>query len=424
MNDLNKLAHTKVGDNIDYYINGVPEKGTVVKMNNSFVSVLKADGTVSDIHVNDTFFVKDIIKESKTWNGMTGEERTEALIEAHAFSPRFLSKTWEDLPKELQDVLTKTNIEESTHGQLGGNRAGISTDTDIKTPDDYKGQTDDRDKQTKEEFKHDNDKPTVDKNNGMEKDHKKKDQFDGMKEDWRNTGGDSDKHKIKSTWLEKDIVGTKGKPKDPPKLTGFDRRFTEGMNYDEYEPADEEDAKLAQGHQNKQVDLLRQGKLRGVEDKKNRGWDLIKTEPLWKTWLSKTLNRPSGFAEEGARTRKEGVEEGERPTQDNPFPKTKIPKGHKAPTAVGKPKHGGHGYNTGNASRFNTSISDASKRGLKKYGQPHYGVTTLDKEGDGAGNSGVISTETTGVYNPRNVNSDGRYRDQERDRKDERDSRN
>ena len=74
MNDLNKLAHTKVGDNIDYYINGVPEKGTVVKMNNSFVSVLKADGTVSDIHVNDTFFVKDIIKESKTWNGMTGEE--------------------------------------------------------------------------------------------------------------------------------------------------------------------------------------------------------------------------------------------------------------------------------------------------------------------------------------------------------------
>ena len=452
MNDLNKLAHTKIGDIIDYYINGVPQNGTVVKMNNSYVSILKADGIISDVHVNDTFFVKDIIKENKTWNGMTGEERTEVLIEAHAFSPRFLSKTWEDLPRELQDVLTKTNIEESTHGQLGGNRAGISTNTDIKTPEDYKGETDDRDKQTKEEFKHDNDKPTVDKNNGMEEDHKKKDQFDGMKEDWRHTGGDSDKHKIKSTW---------------------------------------------------------------------------------ESWLNKTLNRPSGFAEEGARTRKEGIEEGEKPTQDNPFPKTKTPKGHKAPTGVGKPKHGGHGYNTGNASRFNTSISDASKRGAKplkklkawelwlekdaldpkakpqsdllgdpnaatvrntrigqkppqvkelgagltidsgssdkmidgkktirdlsppaskdnqsnysdrgrywdagskhgnnqrpmnkSYGKPLYGVTSLEKEGDGAGNSGVISTETTGVYNPRNVNSDGRYRDQERDKEDERNTRN
>ena len=41
------------------------------------------------------------------------------------------------------------------------------------------------------------------------------------------------------------------------------------------------------------------------------------------------------------------------------------------------------------------------------------------KEGDGAGNSGVISTETAGVYNPRNSGSDGRYRDQQKDKEEE-----
>ena len=41
----------------------------------------------------------------------------------------------------------------------------------------------------------------------------------------------------------------------------------------------------------------------------------------------------------------------------------------------------------------------------------------LAKEGDGAGNSGVTSTETTGVYNARYSDSKGRYRDQEKDKK-------
>ena len=39
----------------------------------------------------------------------------------------------------------------------------------------------------------------------------------------------------------------------------------------------------------------------------------------------------------------------------------------------------------------------------------------MDKEGDGAGNSGVNSLETTGVYNARYSDSKGRYRDQEKD---------
>ena len=51
----------------------------------------------------------------------------------------------------------------------------------------------------------------------------------------------------------------------------------------------------------------------------------------------------------------------------------------------------------------------------KSYGKPLYGVTSLEKEGDGAGNSGVNSLETTGVYNARYSDNHGRYRDQERD---------
>jgi len=258
MNDLNKITNTRVGDNIHYYINGKEDRGVVVKMNNAYVTVVKTDGNLHEIHINDTFFVKDILT-NKTWNMMNMEERTDELMKAHAFSPRFLSKTWEDLPQELKDVLQKTNIEESTHGQLGGNRAGISTATDVKTPEDYKGESSE---DKKEEFKHEKEKPTVDKNNGMEEDHKKKDEIDAMQEDWRKTGGESDKQK----------------------------------NF------------------------------------------LNKSEPLWKTWSQK-----------------------------------------------------------------------------KQYGKPLYGVTSLEKEGDGAGNSGVTSTETAGVYNARYSDNHGRYRDQEKD---------
>ena len=94
MNNLNKITHTKVGDNIHYYINGQEGRGVVVKMNNAYVSVLKETGSIDEIHINDTFFVKDIVA-NKTLNDMTLEERTENLYKAHAFSPRFLSKTWE-----------------------------------------------------------------------------------------------------------------------------------------------------------------------------------------------------------------------------------------------------------------------------------------------------------------------------------------
>ena len=60
--------------------------------------------------------------------------------------------------------------------------------------------------------------------------------------------------------------------------------------------------------------------------------------------------------------------------------------------------------------------SDKQKNFLNKsYGKPLYGVTSLKKEGDGAGNSGVNSLETTGVYNARYSDNHGRYRDQERD---------
>ena len=389
MNDLNKLAHTKVGDNIDYYINGVPEKGTVVKMNNSFVSVLKADGTVSDIHVNDTFFVKDIIKESKTWNGMTGEERTEALIEAHAFSPRFLSKTWEDLPQELKDVLQKTNIEESTHGQIGGNRAGVSTDTDIKTPEDYKGETDDRDKQTKEEFKHDNDKPTVDKNNGMEKDHKKKDQFDGMKEDWRNTGGDSDKHKIKSaweSWLEKDALDPKAKPQsdllgDPNTATVRNTRIGQKP------PQVRETASL-------NIDA-------GSPDKMIGGHKTIRDSPTSASAYAKELAGKVGEFHNDLKTSGRDFNKIRKLTEA----------GEKMNRSMKRSREQAHDWKT------RQNIADKWGEDKKKsYGKPLYGVTTLDKEGDGAGNSGVNSLETTGVYNARYSDNKGRYRDQEKDK--------
>jgi hypothetical protein len=51
----------------------------------------------------------------------------------------------------------------------------------------------------------------------------------------------------------------------------------------------------------------------------------------------------------------------------------------------------------------------------KQYGKPLYGVTSLEKEGDGAGNTGVNSTDTVGVYNARHSDKDGRYKDQEKD---------
>ena len=108
---LNKIQHTKVGDDIHFYVNGQENRGIVVKMGGTYVSVFKEDGNIHDIPINDTFFVKDILV-NKTWDDMTGEERTELLQNAHAYSPRFLAKNWDDLPRELKNVLMQKGAED------------------------------------------------------------------------------------------------------------------------------------------------------------------------------------------------------------------------------------------------------------------------------------------------------------------------
>ena len=81
MEDLNKISSTRVGDNIHFYVNGQENKGTVVKMDTSYVTVLKDDGNFQDIK---------------------------------AYSPRFLAKSWQDLPRELKVVLEDTAKDATT----------------------------------------------------------------------------------------------------------------------------------------------------------------------------------------------------------------------------------------------------------------------------------------------------------------------
>ena len=215
MEDLNKITSTKVGDNIHFFVNGAEDKGTVVKMDSKFVTVVKDDGNFQDIHINDTFFIKDILV-NKSWNDMTMEERTVELHKVHAYSPRFLGKAWDELPTELKDVmlensnkdaqtgkqsitgkprdrktiptpfgvipepeesqtrtgsesrssgtqprdepLIKSNVEQGHLG--GGGRSGhaVETSTAFDAEEDYEGESHD----TKEEqFKHDKEKPKV-----------------------------------------------------------------------------------------------------------------------------------------------------------------------------------------------------------------------------------------------------------------------
>jgi len=117
---MNKIQHTRVGDDIHYYQNGVEGRGIVVKMSNEYVMVAKEDGDFEDIHINDTFFVKDIVV-NKTWDMMDSGERTDVLTKAHAPSTRFITKDWYDLPKELREVLTKQS---DAGGASGGNFSG------------------------------------------------------------------------------------------------------------------------------------------------------------------------------------------------------------------------------------------------------------------------------------------------------------
>ena len=159
MEDLNKITSTRVGDNIHFFVNGAEDSGTVVKMDTSYVTVVKRDGNFQDIHINDTFFIKDILV-NKTWNDMTMEERTVELHKVHAYSPRFLGKAWKELPTELKEVM-KSNVEQSHLGSAGRGGHAVETNTDFDAPDDYEGQTED---EKKEQFKHEDKKPqTTDK---------------------------------------------------------------------------------------------------------------------------------------------------------------------------------------------------------------------------------------------------------------------
>ena len=186
MADLNKIATTQIGDEIHYYQNGVDNgRGVVVKMGGSYITVAKDDGTIEDIHINETFYVKDIIV-NKTWDSMDYEERENVLASARVPSPRFISKSWREMPQELKDVLTKegftyeqgetkesetkdhartgnfqdkSDVEDTALGNVGGRPfVGISGNVSrqVDATEDYEGQTHD---EKPEQFKHEELKP-------------------------------------------------------------------------------------------------------------------------------------------------------------------------------------------------------------------------------------------------------------------------
>jgi hypothetical protein len=115
MTNSNKITNTKVGDDIHFYVNGSEDRGIVVKMNNEYVTVFKeSTQEYDDIHINDTFFIKDILV-NKEWDKMNDDERYDALKKIHAPSPRFIMKSWNELPKEIKELLTKNNAIETSH---------------------------------------------------------------------------------------------------------------------------------------------------------------------------------------------------------------------------------------------------------------------------------------------------------------------
>ena len=60
MTDLNKISSTQIGDEIHYVQNGVDKgRGIVVSMGGSYVTIAKENGKLYDIHINDTFFIKE-----------------------------------------------------------------------------------------------------------------------------------------------------------------------------------------------------------------------------------------------------------------------------------------------------------------------------------------------------------------------------
>ena len=115
MIDSNKITNTKIGDDIHFYVNGTEDRGIVVKMNNEYVTIFKeSTQEYDDIHINDTFFIKDILI-NKEWDKMDDDERYDALKKIHAPSPRFIMKSWYELPKEIKELLTKNNAIETSY---------------------------------------------------------------------------------------------------------------------------------------------------------------------------------------------------------------------------------------------------------------------------------------------------------------------
>jgi hypothetical protein len=111
----NKIKNTKIGDDIHFFVNGAEDRGIVVKMNNEYVTVFKeSTQNYDDVHIDDTFFIKDILI-NKEWDKMEDVERFELLQSIHAPTPRFLSKSWDQLPKEIKTLLVKNNGIETTH---------------------------------------------------------------------------------------------------------------------------------------------------------------------------------------------------------------------------------------------------------------------------------------------------------------------
>jgi len=137
MVDRNKITKTKVGDDIHFFVNGVEDRGVVVKMGSEYLQVFKEDGHFHDIHINDTFFVKDIIV-NKEWDKMDAPERYEALQKIHAPSPRFIGKSWAELPIEITELLTKrTNTGAripSESGSMGAASTELPPRHDNETP--------------------------------------------------------------------------------------------------------------------------------------------------------------------------------------------------------------------------------------------------------------------------------------------------
>jgi len=157
--DSNKITHTKIGDHINYFENGISGSGVVAKMSSKYITVFKEDGSFQEIHINDTFHVSDILI-NKTWNDMSMEERTELLLKYKVHSPRFLHKAWEQLPTELRAVM-QSDVEHGTYGNAGRNpEAGVSTDTAFDAPKDYEGATH---RDYSEQFEYEEEKPKTDK---------------------------------------------------------------------------------------------------------------------------------------------------------------------------------------------------------------------------------------------------------------------